>query len=275
MKRTLSKTTATPIIRSAMILSRIPIVVRELTKLESNYYKYQSELEKRLMWTFPDYYYFKKGSLSEHKFIKAQNYPVSKIPGVWYPHGIPDIKRRRERRSKQEIVLPRDKIEDDVSLVGSSGSTKGSTDGAKGSISRPIVPNDLKTEADKKGNLQTVERELSRTLYLLVQDENLGWKFPSFVVEGNDKGLHDIAEQAIKSLSQNEINTWLVSKTPVAVFEDSDDGSYEFFLKSHILAGTFAMKDNTFKQFAWLTKDEIKNHVTEQYFRNVEFLLAN
>ena len=59
-------------IRAALILARSPIVVPALTKFESQYIKYKYELEKRLMWTFPAYYYFKKGTMSEYKFQVAQ-----------------------------------------------------------------------------------------------------------------------------------------------------------------------------------------------------------
>ncbi|PAK97860.1 hypothetical protein B8W96_12420, partial [Lentilactobacillus parakefiri] len=69
---------------------------------------YQSELERRLMWTFPSYFYFKKGTLTERRFQSAQKGVISKQPGVWFPKGVPDVKHNRERSQKQEIMLPKD-----------------------------------------------------------------------------------------------------------------------------------------------------------------------
>ncbi|CCC66635.1 hypothetical protein NCAS_0A00750 [Naumovozyma castellii] len=267
-----------PAIRAGLILSRTPIIAPELTKLESQYYAYQSELEKRLMWTFPAYYYFKRGSLASHRFIKAQKWPVSKAPGVWYPRGVPDIRHGRERRLKQEVVLPKEK-KDVTESTGSTGGSESVTDLTD--ASRPIVPNSRITEADKLNDLKSLERQLSRTLYLLVQDKSLGkWIFPSFDVVKDTteevKPLHEVAEDGLRSLVGPNINTWTVSGTPASVLKQEND-VYEFLIKSHILAGNLELTKKGLEQigeYAWLTRDEIKEHVETSYFENVEFLLA-
>ncbi|CCH58363.1 hypothetical protein TBLA_0A05700 [Henningerozyma blattae CBS 6284] len=250
----------TKVINSGLILSRIPIVTPDLTEFEKKYYNYQSELEKRLMWTFPYYFYFRKGTLAERRFLKAQKYPVSKQPGVWYPKGIPDIRQNRERRSKQDVILPKEQEDINESLE---------------KISRPVVPNPRTTKADETGDLTSLERKLSRTLYLLLKNKTGEWEFPTFQLKEDDALLHLNAETGLRTLGGKNINTWTVSKTPVAAYENNNGSDITFFIKSHILGGKFDLQENdTYSNFAWLTKDEVKNHIKTDYFNKVDCLLS-
>lgn len=258
---TAAKNSSNKTILAGLILSRIPIVTPDVTALENQYYEYQSALKERLMWTFPHYFYFKRGTLAERRFLLAQKGPVSAQPGVWFPKGVPDIKHNRERSRKQEVNLPKQE----------SNSTAEAQKGDD--ITRPIVPNSRVTEADKKNDLSSLERQLSRTLYLLVKGKDGLWTFPSFPVEG--KPLHISAEEGLRTLGGVDINTWTVSHTPTAVLE-KEDGAHEFLIKSHILAGQFDLQSNKHvAEFAWLTKEEVGERVSENYFNEVRFLLAD
>lgn len=242
---------------AGLILSRIPIVTPELTEFEKAYYHYQDELERRLMWTFPQYFYFKKGTLSERKFTAAQRGPVSRQPGVWYPRGLPDIKFNRERRHKQEIVIPREKSAED----------------GEDSLSRPIVLNSRITEADTSNDIRALTRKLDRTLYLLVQ-QNSEWKFPTFGLEAKEP-LHDAVERGLRQVGGINMKTWTVSNTPAAVIKDENAGK-EFFIKSHIIHGKFNLqKVQGVTDYAWLTKNEISEKVNSKYYQELEPLLAN
>lgn len=258
---------------SSLILSRIPIVTPELTEFEKAYYKYQSELERRLMWTFPAYFYFKKGTLSERKFAAAQKGPVTRQPGVWYPRGIPDVKFNRERRFKQEIVIPRE------------NAANGLDEGSEDSVLRPIVGNPRITEADTKGDTKALTRRLDRTLYLLVKQQE--WKFPSFGLQAKEP-LHEAAQRGLTEIGGPNMYTWTVSNTPCAVLRYSDaqrkailngnseqTQSKEYLIKSHILHGKFVPAAKGVADFAWLTKEEIKEKVTKDYWEQVEVLLSN
>lgn len=259
-------------IYSSLILSRIPIVTPELTDFEAAYYKYQSGLERKLMWTFPSYFYFKKGTLSERKFAAAQKGPVTRQPGVWYPNGIPDVKFNRERRLKQDVVIPRE-----TPAKGADGAV------SEDSVLRPIVGNPRVTEADKTGDIKALTRRLDRTLYLLVKQKE--WKFPSFSLAAQEP-LHEAAERGLRELGGPNMYTWTVSNTPCAVLRYGDaqrnsllsenfdqSASKEYLIKSHIIHGTFvpAAKD---VDFAWLTKEEIKDKVSQAYWSEVEVLLS-
>lgn len=252
-------------IKASLLLTRQPIVTPDLTQLESVYFNYQDELERRLMWTFPHYYYFKKGSLSERRFIKAQKGPVSKQPNVLYEKGEPDVVHNRERRLKQEVVVPKEEYEES----------------SMSDISRPVVPNSRITEADKANDITSLERSLPRTLHLLIKDSKQGWKLPTFALPP-DTPLHRAAESGLREVGGVGINTWTVARSPAAVLkyengslvpQDSQKDSLEreFVIKSHILSGAFKPQN---LEYAWLTREEIQQKVSTEYFEATEFLYA-
>lgn len=254
-----------------------------MTDFEKAYYNYQDELERRLMWTFPAYFYYKRGTLSERKFVAAQKGPVTRQPGVWYSRGVPDLKFNRERRYKQEIVIPRETAEgaaDEDGLIGED------------SVLRPIVGNPRITEADTNGDVKALTRRLDRTLYLLVNgggdNKQNNWKFPTSGLKVKEP-LHEAAERGLRELGGPNMHTWTVSNTPCAVLRYGDkeqqtlllqEESYdqtksrEYIIKSHIIHGKFVPSSGNI-DFAWLTKDEIKEKVSSDYWSEVEVLLAD
>ncbi|CCK70732.1 mitochondrial 54S ribosomal protein mL46 KNAG_0F00630 [Huiozyma naganishii CBS 8797] len=251
----LASKSVAPALRVTMLLSRIPLISPQESTFEKQYRQYQAELEKRLMWTFPSYYYFKKGTLSEHKFLSAQKNPTVKQPGVWYPKGAPNLKHNRERSMKQEVTLPRQDSQDDSGIM------------------RPIVLNPTETEDDKKGILTSLERKLRNSLYLVVKDNDKNpWRFPTFPTQ-DDKPLHLTAEEGLKQIGGESINIWSVSAKPVAVIEDAENKLCDFLVKSHIVAGQFSSTPSTEIEHKWLTKDELKTLFEESYYSKIEFLL--
>lgn len=259
-------------IRAGLILSRTPIVTRDIPEFEQQYYNYQEELERRLMWTFPKWYYFKKGTVSERAFAEAQNYPIPKHRGAWFPKGVPDLKHGRDRRFKEEVIVPK---------------TEQAAETEEDSVSRPIKFNPRITEADKSNDQTSIERQLPRTLYLLVNQENT-WKFPAFNIESDAKPLHEIAEEGLRSVVGVNVNTWTVSSTPTAVLkynkdklvestDSSSDITREYLIKSHIIAGKLDFQNgvNGVKEYKWLTKEEISELTSKDYYEQVNHLLAD
>lgn len=263
----LQKRFLTSKVNAAVLLSRTPIVTPETPKFEAAFYQYQEELERRLMWTFPKWYYFKKGTVAEREFSEAQTYPVPNNPSVWFPEGRPDLKHGRDRRFKQEVRLPKKHVENDEEIDLED-------------ISRPIKPNSRITKADTENDQTSLERKLANTLYLVVSQEGK-WKLPTFSVDEDNKvkGLHQIAEDGLRTLGGNRINTWSVSNTPACVLKYNQQGELEasatpfardYVMKSHIIAGKFEPKS----EFKWLAKDELKSVLDAAYFSEIEHLLA-
>ncbi|KAK9473909.1 mitochondrial 54S ribosomal protein mL46 [Dipodascopsis tothii] len=251
------------------ILSRPPIVTPELGAFEKAYYEYQAETEKRLMWTFPHWFYFPRGTLASRQFAEAQPKVTAESLKQQFPHETPDVLLGRDRRAKQEVVIPeRDaEMESEESAI----------------LYRKIVPNSRETEADRKGDLTSLERRLDRTLYLLVKKDRAdnAWKFPATDVNYTAKeSILAATERCLEQYGGENMDTWVVSRVPAAVYKykyrggDFTDAKV-FYMKSHIFAGQFVPQQGTdVVEHAWLTKEEIKERVHPEYWASLQCLLS-
>ncbi|TID29150.1 hypothetical protein CANINC_002107 [Pichia inconspicua] len=268
---------ATSPLRAGIILSRIPIVTPDTPEFDRLFYEYQHSLERRLMWTFPKWYYFKRGTVAERDFSEAQKYPIPYHRGVWFPQGNPDLKHARDRRFPQEVILPSSANSQTADSVTNDADD---LDDDLDDIGRPIRPNPRRTPADEANDKTSLERCLPRTLYLVVQNESTNsWTFPSFPALENDfhKGLHQISEDGLRLIGGDKINSWSVSNSPAAVIpHHADPNIKEFLFKSHIVAGKFVpQKDSSIKSYNWLNKDELKDTLDKSYYERVNHLLSD
>lgn len=265
-------------IASSVLLSRIPVVTPTLSQFEEQYYHYQDELSRRLMWTFPYYTYFKRSSLQEMRYLKSQKWPVSKQDGVFYPRGVPDVRHNRERRAKQEVDLGYQQ-EVEESNIASEESTVTN-----------VAMNSRTTKADLENDLKSLERSLDKTLYLVVKDKENQWKLPSFQYPQDSLSgkspLHEFAKQNVQDISKNDICTFSVTNKPIHVLkykgnalsaaEQSPDIK-EYITKSHILAGDFVLdskKTSSFTDYLWLTNEELPEYLSKEYFQEIRDLLS-
>lgn len=251
---------ASPAIQSTLLLLRTPVITADLPEFQKQYYRYQNELWKRLMWTFPKWFYYREGTLSEQKFRELNLNPVYNNPNLEFVGGRPEIRQQRDRRFKQELSLPKTYLEN-----------AGEEDNAQSeSLARKIVPNSRTTKADEAKDLTSLERALSRTLYLVVsQDKGKTWKLPSFA--NNGAPLHTAAEEGLYSIGGDQINYFNVSKKPCHVRNDAN--SKEFFIKLHILSGDFNDQQPEVKHL-WLTKEEVGQHLDQKYYEDIAHLLS-
>ncbi|KAG5365590.1 54S ribosomal protein L17 [Yarrowia sp. C11] len=245
-------------ISGGMILSRIPIVTSEPTPFAKQYYQYMDGLKRQMMFTFPSFLYYKRGTLAERKYRELNKIPTQARDGVVYPEGIPDVVNHRERSAAQQIALPPKGIE----------GTRGAKKSAEESEEDEIKPNSRVTEADQQNNTKSLERKLDRTLYLLAQTKN-GWRFPSVVVNEKET-IDEAAKRGIHELGGPNMNIWNVSHTPAGFFKNGD--KREFYVKSHIVQGQFEPAKDV-QDYAWLTKEEIQAKVDGQYYQQLHPLL--
>lgn len=260
-------TTSSPSISSTLLLSRNPVVTADVPKFESQYRQYQKELWKRLMWTFPKWFYFREGTLAEQRYRELNKNPVSDNSQIEFPRGRPQIRHNRDRRFKQELRLPKTYKEVDQ-LDGLEEKEKVSSGGlTEDDLARKIIPRSRITKADTENDLTSLERKLSRTLYLVVGEE--GFSFPNFTVGTEKVALHELAEKGLYEIGGEKINYFNVSNTPCHVNDKK-----EYFIKSHILSGEFVPKDEGLK-FVWLTKEELKDRLDGQYYEDIEHLLSD
>lgn len=231
-------------LRVGVLLSRIPIVTPEPVPFMRAYYRYMSELEKRLMWTFNSSFYFKKGSLAERRFLDQQKAPLSHDENAIFPDGAPDLLHNRDRRFKQEIRL--------------------APDAQEKVREQPRV-----TAADTRKDLKSLERKLDQTLYLLINTPGKGWQIPSFDVADQAPSLHHAADVGLRTLGGEGMNIWTVSPTPAAVLEVGDKP--QFVIRQHILQGQFQPTQNV--DYAWLAKSEIAERTSPEYYELIDVLL--
>lgn len=254
-----------PTISSTVLLARNPIITRDLPEFELQYYKYQNELWKRLMWTFPKWFYYRPGTLGDQRFKELNKPPVYNNPNLEFTDGRPEIRQLRDRRFKQELNLPKTykQAEDGSEII---------DEDAVDNLSRKIVPNSRTTEADKSNDLSSLERKLSRSLYLVISEDNSSWTLPKFDMTSQNEGdvipLHKLAEDGIYNLGGDQLNYYNVSSKPCHVISNSS--SNEFFIKSIIVSGVFKPQST---KFMWLTKDELSNYLDKDYYNEIQHLL--
>lgn len=95
------------------------------------------------------------------------------------------------------------------------------------------------------------------------------------------------AARALQLAAGVNMNTWMVGRVPVAHLvkqpEFNEDTSLRqpgvktFFLKGRIMAGQADLKGNKMglKDFNWLTKEELKAKLDEDYFNAVKNMMAD
>lgn len=247
-------TDAAPAIRLTLLLLRNPIITADQPAFQKQYYRYLKELWKRLMWTFPKWFWFRPGTVAELKFRELNKRPFYNNPKVEFVGGRPDVMHNRDRRFKQEVKLPQT-YDDKLKEVDP--------------LSRKIIPNSRITQADKNNDLVSLERKLARTLYLLVSEDGKKWNFPNFAV--SESPLHKTAEQGLYLIAGKQLNYFNVSKTPCHVH--NSPGEKLFFIKLHLLSGAFDVQKPL--QHLWLTKEEVGQHLEKEYYSEVEHLLSD
>lgn len=95
------------------------------------------------------------------------------------------------------------------------------------------------------------------------------------------------AKRVLDEAAGVNMNTWIVGRVPVAHVVTKpvlkDDGSVEkkgqktFFLKGRIMAGQADLENNAFgySDFKWLTREELKEVVSEEYWHGVHNMMAD
>lgn len=168
------------IINAGVVLSRPPQVTRELEPFEKAFYFYQKRLNERLSLPFTKYFYFKRGTPADEDWKKKiqERRTAARDIGKYNAYD--------SNAWNDELVLgatesePANQIEALVGDAESSANATSQDTSKKEEIPRPFP---RVTEADKQNDQKSLNRLVSRTLYLLVQSKEGHWKFPSSPVE--------------------------------------------------------------------------------------------
>ena len=171
------------------MLSRPPVLTRDIPDFENAFYFYQRRLEERLALPFTRYFYFKNRTIALAEYRKRQ----ARVKDKYSPHkdGWADELPVGDYRWKQDDFGYQTLLETTVSGDGVSESVQGDV------ITKTVYkPMSRTTEADRSNDTKSLNRKLSRTLYLLVKqqqqpkqqqrEEQHQWKFPQADIVGEE-----------------------------------------------------------------------------------------
>ncbi|KAF9173387.1 54S ribosomal protein L17 mitochondrial [Mortierella sp. AD011] len=251
------------------VVSRQPLILRDLTPFEKEYFSYQQNLERDNAAPFGAEFYFKKGSVAE-------------------------------RRWKQQEAEKNASLSTSSTQSSSKSSSKGaeSSEAAEGDelteedrvaqLEAKIEFNDRITEADRKNDVRSLERALQRTLYLIVKKprEQHAWQFP----QGGVRAVENLQEAAGRELQEEcggNMDLWFVGRVPIGHYiyshpknfktegENTVKATKVFFMKAHIFAGQVQVDNKEIVDFAWVTKEEMKDYVSPDYYEAVKDMLSD
>ncbi|KNA97325.1 hypothetical protein FOXG_02071 [Fusarium oxysporum f. sp. lycopersici 4287] len=255
-------------VRSGVILTRPPLVTRKLHPFENAFFFYQKRLEERLNTPFITSIYFKPDTarrLDWNIKVQERKGTVAKELGVY---------NGKSSKAWDDELKVGDELSNQETIV------KSLLRDAEARVS-----DDAEIIAPEDGDVQRLDRQLDRTLYLVVKGKD-GWGFPADVIP-KDENLHESAKRVLDQAAGVNMNTWIVSRVPVAHVVSrpkmTADGVVEkkgektFFIKGRIMAGQADLKNNPFgyTEFKWLTREELEKELPKDYWKGVRNMMTD
>lgn len=177
--------------RAGVVLSRPPQITRDLTPFEQAFYLYQRRLNERQALPFTKYFYFKRDTPADTDWkrkIKTRLTPARDI-------GIYNAYSKEGWNDELLVGAPESSPSHQVEALLKDAEPP-STDekGQQLAHVEPVErPAPRETEADRTGDVQSLNRLLQRTLYLLVKGNDGTWAFPDGVLVGREN-LHRVSQ---------------------------------------------------------------------------------
>ena len=144
-------------------MSRQPLILRDLTPFEKEYFLYQKNLERDHAAAFGAEFYFKKGSVAERRWKQQEaERQAAAASGA-------SSTTTGAKGSKSSKGAAAEAVQDEVT-----------EEDRVAALEAKIQFNDRITDADRKNDVRSLERALARTLYLIVKkprDQHV-WQFP-------------------------------------------------------------------------------------------------
>ncbi|KAI9230198.1 MAG: hypothetical protein DHS80DRAFT_12760, partial [Piptocephalis tieghemiana] len=137
--------------------------------------------------------------------------------------------------------------------------------------------------AKRNEDVQSLERHLDRTLYLIVKKPRAehAWAMPQGLVKGEEM-LHETAMRELHEECGKDMNVWLVARGPIGHYAYKHEGpgaskgkeSSVYFLKANIFAGQCRPDGKEVNDFAWVTREEMSKYVSPEYYKVVKNMLS-
>lgn len=187
-------------IASSVVVSRPPMITRDLSEFEASYYFYQRRLNDRLQLPFTRWFYFKKGSLADDEWKRKQA-----AAGKYNAYGprqwadellVGDNSHKSEDNGYQYLVDTTVTGEEETLAIAAARAEAAKEAEARGEVvehSSEIIakPFPRVSKADLENDTRSLDRKMSRTLYLLVKKNRLenSWRFPQSLLVGKENLL--------------------------------------------------------------------------------------
>jgi large subunit ribosomal protein L46 len=171
-------------IKAGLLLSRPPLITRDLHPFEKAFYLYQKRLNERLSLPFTRYFYFNKRDPAAIEFqskIKERKTAARDIGlyDAWGPEAWND-----------EVVVGALESEPDhqADAILKYAEPPKDPNASESLVETAPLPRPMPriTEADKAGDEKSLNRQLQKTLYLVVKEADDLWRFPSAVLIGRE-----------------------------------------------------------------------------------------
>lgn len=259
------------LVQTATLVNRSPVLTRPQTSFETALFQYNANVGRALFNPFPYDFYFKSGSLLKRHFNKEERVRESQAFN-W------GTKKSHKSPSKKISTASRPSKKHTQAKVESVASVS-------------IPPEDLdmelmsrSTEADRINDTKSLNRNGHRNLYLLIKKSNQ-WRLPG-ALGGlrNGELLHEAARRELHEECGINMDVWLVGRRPIGFMSaplpldlglQQYSGSKIFIFKAHVLAGQVDPAIAKMEDYAWLTKAEIKQTVTPDYWNSIHETLSD
>lgn len=143
------------------------------------------------------------------------------------------------------------------------------------------------TEADRAGDLRSLQRQLSASLVLVVQ-QRLGngakWMMP----QGRHlpgETMRQTAERTLRTVVGPSIQARFLGNAPWGYYkykypkslrrESGAIGGKVFFYKAVFAGGAVAPAEDEVADYRWLNRDEVRRQLLSSYYRSVQRLLTD
>lgn len=174
-------------IKAGVVISRPPILTPEPHPFETAYYLYQRRLNERLVLPFSQYFYYKRNTPAFEKWRegrRARSGTATRDVGNYNAYN--DVSWNDEVLVGDDTGSPAKLVQQLVAEEGRQDEFTGKGDAKYAGLRR-------RTDADEHNDQRSLERSLSRTLYLLLKPKGQEfWRFPAGPVAAKE-GLKEVS----------------------------------------------------------------------------------
>ncbi|XP_013414396.1 39S ribosomal protein L46, mitochondrial [Lingula anatina] len=242
---------------SAVCVERRPVIGREKTELEQQVEQIfrDIEFERSLVCDY------EKRQKSEEKYLAAQEMKKQER-----------IKKGLQEVDEEEEAVHRRILSSDLEKAWAKELAF-------------FTPAGRLTDADARNDLQSLERKLDRSLFLILQhkiDNTTKWLFPYSAVKRNED-MKQAAGRALGASCGPNLQAVIIGNAPCGFFKfkypkelRSDIvGAKVFFFHAFFSGGQFSQENPDVTDYRWVTKDELKDFLQPRYCNRVSRFLMD